>query len=81
MKCKFCTQKYNNQTVGQLKPLIASIQRLMNSEDETVADQCKSIMSLIGQQSSQVLESDDIGILIDHYIEEPDVQFMGTVII
>ncbi|XP_056022602.1 uncharacterized protein LOC125652678 isoform X2 [Ostrea edulis] len=74
---KFVFSKSNSQSLSKLKPLIPSIQRLLkNSEDETVADQCKTVLSIIGQQSSKVLEADDIGNMIDHYIENPDHQFL-----
>ncbi|XP_062610889.1 uncharacterized protein LOC134272700 [Saccostrea cucullata] len=74
---RFVRAKRDSNTISKCKPLIPSIQRLMsNHEDERITENCGNILYLIGQQASQVLDSDNIGNLIDHYIENPDVHII-----
>lgn len=76
-KYHFNTQHTGKTTIGRLKPLFPHIQRLMDDDDEMIKTVMRAVTRIIGEEVSQLMDTQDMENLISLYIRERDIATLG----
>lgn len=71
------TQHTGKTTIGRLKPLFPHIQRLMDDDDEMIKTVMRTVTRILGEEVTQLMDTQGMENLISLYIKERDLATLG----